>query len=124
MDGSRRDSCLDVVFLWNLFVLLSFFFFNDTATTEIYTLSLHDALPIYCTLLLDVPVAVGLARARGRAGSSADRFEAEVEAFFERVRAGYLEQAAREPRRIRVIDAAATLAGVEGQVIQILQGFV
>src|SRR5256885_12394381 len=27
----------------------SFFFFNDTATTEIYTLSLHDALPIYET---------------------------------------------------------------------------
>src|SRR4029077_21297507 len=26
---------------------VSFFFFNDTATTEIYTLSLHDALPIY-----------------------------------------------------------------------------
>src|SRR5436309_8749169 len=26
--------------------MLSFFFFNDTATTEIYTLSLHDALPI------------------------------------------------------------------------------
>src|SRR2546422_4387002 len=26
-----------------------FFFFNDTATTEIYTLSLHDALPIYTT---------------------------------------------------------------------------
>src|SRR5215213_11767088 len=28
------------------FVVLFFFFFNDTATTEIYTLSLHDALPI------------------------------------------------------------------------------
>src|SRR3712207_8392279 len=28
-------------------VSLTFFFFNDTATTEIYTLSLHDALPIY-----------------------------------------------------------------------------
>ncbi len=28
----------------------SFFFFNDTATTEIYTLSLHDALPIYAFL--------------------------------------------------------------------------
>src|SRR5258708_37467818 len=27
-----------------------FFFFNDTATTEIYTLSLHDALPISCKL--------------------------------------------------------------------------
>src|SRR6266496_6602191 len=40
-----------------LFVLLFlFFFFNDTATTEIYTLSLHDALPISsrCTLLLVV----------------------------------------------------------------------
>src|SRR3712207_7462725 len=30
-----------------LHLLLLFFFFNDTATTEIYTLSLHDALPIY-----------------------------------------------------------------------------
>ncbi len=30
----------------DLFVYI-FFFFNDTATTEIYTLSLHDALPIY-----------------------------------------------------------------------------
>src|SRR6266496_6655897 len=29
-----------------LFIFLFFFFFNDTATTEIYTLSLHDALPI------------------------------------------------------------------------------
>src|SRR5438067_5991112 len=29
------------------FAVLSFFFFNDTATTEIYTLSLHDALPIF-----------------------------------------------------------------------------
>src|SRR3712207_6989103 len=28
-------------------ILLVFFFFNDTATTEIYTLSLHDALPIF-----------------------------------------------------------------------------
>src|SRR5258705_11292507 len=39
-----------------LFFSCSFFFFNDTATTEIYTLSLHDALPIY---LLLVPFAPG-----------------------------------------------------------------
>src|SRR3712207_9221681 len=32
-------------------LFLSFFFFNDTATTEIYTLSLHDALPISATLI-------------------------------------------------------------------------
>src|SRR2546426_11489834 len=31
----------------SFFSFFSFFFFNDTATTEIYTLSLHDALPIY-----------------------------------------------------------------------------
>src|SRR6266513_3365504 len=30
-----------------LLLILFFFFFNDTATTEIYTLSLHDALPIF-----------------------------------------------------------------------------
>src|SRR5260370_10963137 len=34
-----------------LLLLLFFFFFNDTATTEIYTLSLHDALPISCCSL-------------------------------------------------------------------------
>src|SRR3712207_8302805 len=33
-----------------------FFFFNDTATTEIYTLSLHDALPIYAVAVLAVPL--------------------------------------------------------------------
>jgi len=31
---------------WVVVRLVVFFFFNDTATTEIYTLSLHDALPI------------------------------------------------------------------------------
>src|SRR6266566_149010 len=35
------------LFFFLMFPLLLFFFFNDTATTEIYTLSLHDALPIW-----------------------------------------------------------------------------
>src|SRR5229473_7601442 len=34
--------------------ILLFFFFNDTATTEIYTLSLHDALPILVPLVEDI----------------------------------------------------------------------
>src|SRR5437867_13283199 len=34
-------------FFFSFFLFFFFFFFNDTATTEIYTLSLHDALPIY-----------------------------------------------------------------------------
>src|SRR5260370_37690313 len=37
----------------NTSVLIHFFFFNDTATTEIYTLSLHDALPICSAVLTD-----------------------------------------------------------------------
>src|SRR6266487_6749419 len=37
------------LFLFLLFFFFFFFFFNDTATTEIYTLSLHDAPPIYCS---------------------------------------------------------------------------
>src|SRR3712207_9405388 len=40
---------------------LLFFFFNDTATTEIYTLSLHDALPIYLAQGFQVVAEVGTA---------------------------------------------------------------
>src|SRR3712207_8709387 len=38
-------------------MLVLFFFFNDTATTEIYTLSLHDALPISCDRLSTIASA-------------------------------------------------------------------
>src|SRR2546429_8896919 len=47
MIGIRSDS-LEVIQIESEF---SFFFFNDTATTEIYTLSLHDALPIFTGVL-------------------------------------------------------------------------
>jgi len=59
------------------------------------------------TLLLDLPIETGLARARAR-GGVVDRFEAETQAFFERVRASYRERAARDPVRIRLIDAGAS----------------
>src|SRR5476651_2899158 len=36
-----------MTFSYSIFIFFFFFFFNDTATTEIYTLSLHDALPIF-----------------------------------------------------------------------------
>src|SRR5258708_23666664 len=42
--------CFIFLFLILLSPCIMFFFFNDTATTEIYTLSLHDALPIYLNL--------------------------------------------------------------------------
>ncbi|HEX4267263.1 MAG TPA: dTMP kinase [Steroidobacteraceae bacterium] len=74
-----------------------------------------------CTLLLDLPVSVGLERARSRQAGAADRFEAEAQVFFERVRAGYLELGRREPKRIHVIDAAVPLAAVERQVVAVLE---
>lgn len=62
------------------------------------------------TLLLDLPIAEGLRRARG--GRDGDRFEREQAAFFERVRAAYLERAVAEPGRFRVIDADAGVEAV------------
>lgn len=62
------------------------------------------------TLLLDLPVAQGLARAGAR--GAADRIELENGAFFERVRAAYRARAAADPVRFRVIDASAPVEDV------------
>ena len=66
------------------------------------------------TLLLDVPVATGLMRAGRR--SVADRFEREDVDFFERVRAMYLERAAHEPDRYRIVDASQSVEVVQAEV--------
>src|SRR5437868_15535983 len=69
--------CLLCLFL--SFSSLLFFFFNDTATTEIYTLSLHDALPIFvvgCAAVVTArpsPVLVGPACRAGPRGRREDR---------------------------------------------------
>ena len=70
------------------------------------------------TILLDLPVEIGLERA-GKRGLL-DRFEQEDRAFFERVRQCYRELAAREPVRVRVIDAARTAAHVQHDISTIL----
>jgi len=71
------------------------------------------------TLLLDVPVALGLKRAGDR--SAPDRFEQEEAAFFERVRQAYLERAQTEPARYRVVDAAQPLPQVQQQLDRALE---
>jgi dTMP kinase len=68
------------------------------------------------TLLLDLPVMTGLERAHARRRAAGDgdvdRFESETVAFFERVRARYLEIATAEPARVRVLDATRSAAAL------------
>lgn len=74
------------------------------------------------TLLLDAPIDVSEARARerNRAAGTADRFELEQRAFFERVRAAYLERARAEPERIAVVDVAGSLEEVAAAIQALL----
>jgi len=73
------------------------------------------------TLLLDAGWEATRAR-RDQRGTT-DRFEAEGRAFFERVRAGYLERAHDEPGRIRLIDAERPLPEVRAQIERELSSF-
>ncbi len=74
------------------------------------------------TVLLDLPVAAGMARAHLRNGADGpDRFESERVDFFERVRQCYLERAAREPARFRIVDAGGTVDDVATGVRTALQ---
>ncbi|WP_417223159.1 dTMP kinase [Amphritea sp.] len=73
------------------------------------------------TILLDLPVEIGLARARER--GELDRFENERMAFFEQVRNAYLERAAADPQRFAVIDASGTLEQVQAQIASVLEHY-
>lgn len=71
------------------------------------------------TLLLDVPVEIGMERAGNR--SDPDRFEQEDLGFFERIRQGYLSRARSEPERFAVIDAGQDLEIVQAGIRQALE---
>lgn len=70
------------------------------------------------TLVFDLPVEVGLARAAAR--GRLDRFEQERLEFFEAVRSTYLQRAAQAPERYRVLDAAQPLDAVQQRVAGLL----
>ena len=78
------------------------------------------------TLLLDLGVAHGRERTRGRdllGETSPDRIERERDDFFERVRAGFLQRAAAHPQRFRVIDASPDATSVAAAAVQVLAAY-
>ena len=92
----------------------------DPACIESLATLVHADLAPDLTLLLDLPVSLGLARARARPGQ-ADRFEQERGPFFERVRAAYLNIAHADTRRFCIVDAARELPAVQAAVAAALE---
>ncbi len=79
------------------------------------------------TLLLDAPVELGMQRAQQRSISGTkptDRFEIEQQAFFDRVRAGYLARAAAHPQRFKIVDASKSLDDVSNAIRQVVMQFI
>jgi len=87
--------------------------------------NLHSLLTIDLqpdlTFLLDMPIADGLKRMAAR--GKPDRIEQEELAFFERARDAYLQRAAQQPDRMKVVDAGLTLEQVQAQVGGLLTQF-
>lgn len=72
------------------------------------------------TLLLDVPVEIGLERTRRR--REWNRFEdTEAVAFFERVRRAYLDLAAAEPRRFEIVDGSGSVEDADAAIVSVME---
>jgi dTMP kinase len=81
----------------------------------------HPGLTPDLTLVFDAPAEVSHARLTGR-GEGQDRIESEGGAFFGRVREAYRAIAAREPRRVRIVDATRPEAEVAAAVAAMIDG--
>jgi dTMP kinase len=87
----------------------------DLATlARLYDVAVGDFRPDL-TLILDLPIEAGLARAAARRGAET-RYESLPRAFHERVRAGFRELAAQEPQRCVLIDASMDIDGVTAAI--------
>jgi dTMP kinase len=94
---------------------------------ELHRMVLEDFRPDI-TLLLDLAPRIGLARAwkqldKGTRSGSESRFEEETLSFHEKVRAGYLELARREPKRFRTIDASGDELQVQEDIREVLRDY-
>ena len=68
------------------------------------------------TLIFDIPLSLGLKRARKVSGNGGDRMEKEKNTFHRRVRAGYFSIAKREPKRVKIIKVKGSIAQVQKRV--------
>ncbi len=91
---------------------------NQQRITELASWTLNGLQPDL-TLLFDLPVEVGQQRVLSR-NQGVDRFEQEKVDFFEKIRSCYLQRAADEPERIRVIDASQSIEDIQRQLTIIL----
>lgn len=87
--------------------------------------AIHGVVPD-CTIIFDLPAAIGLERARKRSAdvdtsSEPDRFEKEELETHEKRREAFLDIAEREPLRCRVVDATLTPEAIAAQVLAIVE---
>ena len=87
----------------------------DRAFIDMLARSVLGDLKPDLTLLLDLPVEAGLARAASRRGAE-DRYETMDRSFHEALRRGFLALAAEEPSRFEIIDATADMDKVAGRI--------
>jgi dTMP kinase len=93
----------------------------DVATIEVLENLVQGNRRPDLTIILDAPVEVGRARAGKR--SAPDRIEKEENAFFERVRDSYQQQAANNSHRMCIVDASLQLPQVQSQILKHLQKY-
>jgi dTMP kinase len=94
---------------------------------DLHRIILEDLKPDL-TLLLDLPPRIGLARAwqeldSGNRSVTESRFEEETISFHEKVRAGYLELAGKEPKRFKIIDASRDVKKVQADIKNLLSKY-
>ena len=94
--------------------------FDVETMLQLHGFALGDTWPDL-TLLLDIDIHNGFRRLAARQageGGGPDRMEREARAFHDRVRHGYLQLAARQPDRYRIIDAAGDEETVAGTILR------
>ncbi|MDQ2746864.1 MAG: dTMP kinase [Acidobacteriota bacterium] len=98
--------------------------FPETTVNQVIELA-TDGLKPDLTLFFDLPVEIALSRtaSRSESGERKNRMDRENAAFYERVRASYMQIAASEPERFRLLDANGSTSEIQTRVVEIVAEF-